>query len=205
MSSHGRHHAGLARSGNKADPTTGPTTDRRSARSRMIAIVTHGGSGDAGASGGDAGLYLAHFATGSGSRAFPKTTAPAPPYHKFPRDLGFMGTLPLTASPAITEASSSAAPPPDDASRAAAGEACDFIPLGVLGQVETDGPALITDPLSAVVGGASSPRSTLPRPGMDERPGVIEIDLADGTRLRVDAFVNERALRRVMAALKAAS
>jgi transposase len=111
----------------------------------------------------------------------------------------------LTASPAITEASSSAAPPPDDASRAAAGEACDFIPLGVLGQVETDGPALITDPLSAVVGGASSPRSTLPRPGMDERPGVIEIDLADGTRLRVDAFVNERALRRVMAALKAAS
>jgi transposase len=40
---------------------------------------------------------------------------------------------------------------------------------------------------------------------MDERPGVIEIDLADGTRLRVDAFVNERALRRVVAALKAAS
>jgi hypothetical protein len=99
MSSHGRHHAGLARSGNKADPTTGPTTDRRSARSRMIAIVTHGGSGDAGASGGDAGLYLAHFATGSGSRAFPKTTAPAPPYHKFPRDLGFMGTLLAGARP----------------------------------------------------------------------------------------------------------
>jgi transposase len=39
---------------------------------------------------------------------------------------------------------------------------------------------------------------------MDERPGVIEIDLADGTRLRVDAFVNERALRRVLAALKPA-
>jgi transposase len=39
---------------------------------------------------------------------------------------------------------------------------------------------------------------------MDEPPGVIEIDLADGTRLRVDAFVNERALRRVLAALKAA-
>jgi transposase len=39
---------------------------------------------------------------------------------------------------------------------------------------------------------------------MAERVGVIEIELADGTRLRVDAFVNERALRRVLAALKAA-
>ena len=33
---------------------------------------------------------------------------------------------------------------------------------------------------------------------MQARPGLIEIDLADGTRLRVDAFVNERALRRVL-------
>ena len=54
-----------------------------------------------------------------------------------------------------------------------------------------------------MVGGTSSRRETLPRPGMDERPGVIEIDLADGVRLRVDAFVNERALRRVLAVLKA--
>lgn len=43
------------------------------------------------------------------------------------------------------------------------------------------------------------------RPGMDERPGVIEIDLTNGVRLRVDAFVNERALRRVLGVLKAAS
>ena len=42
-----------------------------------------------------------------------------------------------------------------------------------------------------MVGDASSHRETLPRPGMDLRPGVIEIDLADGVRLRVDAFVNE--------------
>jgi transposase len=40
---------------------------------------------------------------------------------------------------------------------------------------------------------------------MDERPGTIEIDLVDGTRLRVDAFVNERALRRVLGVLKAHS
>jgi transposase len=40
---------------------------------------------------------------------------------------------------------------------------------------------------------------------MEDRPGVIEIDLTSGTRLRVDAFVNERALRRVLAVLKASS
>ncbi len=40
---------------------------------------------------------------------------------------------------------------------------------------------------------------------MDERPGLIEIDLADGTRLRVDAVVNERALRRVLAVLRASA
>ena len=35
---------------------------------------------------------------------------------------------------------------------------------------------------------------------METRSGLIEIDLADGMRLRVDAFVNERALRRVLSA-----
>ena len=43
------------------------------------------------------------------------------------------------------------------------------------------------------------------RPTLDERAGIIEIDLMNGTRLRVDAFVNERALRRVLSVLKAAS
>jgi hypothetical protein len=43
------------------------------------------------------------------------------------------------------------------------------------------------------------------RPAMDERPGMIEIDLPGGTRLRVDAFVNERALRRVLSVLQALS
>ena len=82
-------------------------------------------------------------------------------------------------------------------------EHCEFIPIGVVGRVEDEEPALIAGPSSTVVGDASSRRETLPRPGMDERPGVIEIDLADGVRLRVDAFVNERALRRVLAVLKA--
>ena len=85
----------------------------------------------------------------------------------------------------------------------AAAEHCEFIPIGVIGRSEDEEPALGASPSSTVVGGTSSRRETLPRPGMDERPGVIEIDLADGVRLRVDAFVNERALRRVLAVLKA--
>jgi transposase len=85
----------------------------------------------------------------------------------------------------------------------AAAEHCEFIPIGVIGGAEDEEPALVARSSSTVVGGASARRETLPRPGMDERPGVIEIDLADGVRLRVDAFVNERALRRVLAVLKA--
>ncbi len=38
-----------------------------------------------------------------------------------------------------------------------------------------------------------------------ERAGLIEINLNCGTRLRVDAFVDERALRRVLVAMKASS
>jgi transposase len=83
-----------------------------------------------------------------------------------------------------------------------AAEHCEFMPIGVIGRAEDEDPALVAGPSSAVVGGTPSRRETLPRPGMDERPGVIEIDLADGVRLRVDAFVNERALRRVLAVLK---
>jgi transposase len=79
----------------------------------------------------------------------------------------------------------------------------EFIPVGIVGRREDSEPALAVSSSSDVV--ASSPRTTLPRPGMDERPGVIEIDLADGVRLRVDAFVNERALRRVLAVLKVTS
>jgi transposase len=38
---------------------------------------------------------------------------------------------------------------------------------------------------------------------LDQPPGVIEIDLPEeGVRVRVDAFVNERALGRVLRALR---
>jgi len=84
-------------------------------------------------------------------------------------------------------------------------QACAFIPIGVLGSAEDGASALAVGSSSVVAGGASSRRATLPRAGLEERSGVIEIDLADGVRLRVDAFVNERALRRVLAVLKVAS
>ena len=84
-----------------------------------------------------------------------------------------------------------------------AAEHCEFMPIGVIGRAEDEDVALVAGSSSAVVDGTSSCRETLPRPGMDERPGVIEIDMADGVRLRVDAFVNERALRRVPAVLNA--
>jgi len=80
-----------------------------------------------------------------------------------------------------------------------------FISLGVFGRTEGEGPALIAAP-KPVAGADPHPAGRTPaRPGVEERPGAIEIDLADGTRLRVDAFVNERSLRRVLTALKASS
>jgi transposase len=102
----------------------------------------------------------------------------------------------------VAEGSASTAHAPADAQPAAT-EACEFIPIGVFERLEDGKPAPAVGLLPAVVSGASSRRP--PRPGLDKRAGVIEIDLADGVRLRVDAFVNERALRRVLTVLKVAS
>lgn len=108
------------------------------------------------------------------------------------------------SSAAAAKVSASAARAQGDA-RPGAAEACEFIPIGVLGRAEDGASALAVGSSPAVVSETSSRRTSLPRPGMEERPGVIEIDLADGVRLRVDAFVNERALRRVLAVLKVTS
>ena len=51
---------------------------------------------------------------------------------------------------------------------------------------------------------ASTDRSRLPtRFALEERAGIIEIDLACGSRVRVDAHVNDRALARVLRILRA--
>ncbi|GAC1348616.1 MAG: hypothetical protein NVSMB18_37240 [Acetobacteraceae bacterium] len=88
--------------------------------------------------------------------------------------------------------------------RTPAGHPLEFMPIGVFGRAEDEGPALVTGPPVGAAPPASGP-PTAPRLAMEARPGLIEIDLADGTRLRVDAFVNERALRRVLAVLKASA
>jgi transposase len=85
------------------------------------------------------------------------------------------------------------------------GSSPEFMPIGTVAREHGGAPAEINgDPTLAVASGHSG-RASMARPGMDERPGAIEIDLANGVRLRVDAFVNERALRRVLAVLKTAS
>jgi transposase len=73
-----------------------------------------------------------------------------------------------------------------------------LIPIGVFTHAPDGGPALIA-------GGAQqlpSPTARV-RANVEGRSGLIEIDPADGTRLRVDGFVNERALRHVLSALRA--
>ena len=77
-----------------------------------------------------------------------------------------------------------------------------FIPIGVFACAPDGGPALIAGPAAATP--PLRPAAEV-RAEVDKRVGLIEIDLADGTRLRVDAFVNQRALQRVLMVLKAIS
>ena len=83
----------------------------------------------------------------------------------------------------------------------------EFIPIGVFGTCNDEGPAITMPALRPL---DTTPAESLPQPRaerstrtpmLEERPGVIEIDLPGGARVRVDAFVNERALRRVLSAL----
>lgn len=83
-------------------------------------------------------------------------------------------------------------------------EDADFVPIGVFARAEDEGPAVMAEASPLPAARLPSRDASALCPKMAERVGVIEIELADGTRLLVDAFVNERALRRVLAALKAA-
>ena len=83
------------------------------------------------------------------------------------------------------------------AALARAPEAVEFVPLGVFGRATDEGPAMLAAP-------ADAPPERSRRVGltMDERVGMIELALPSGARVRVDAFVNEKALRRVLRAIK---
>ena len=88
----------------------------------------------------------------------------------------------------------------------------DFIPIGVFARAPDGGsglraaaPSVIAPEPAPQPSARSAARAIAPaRAEMEARPGLIEIDLTCGTRLRVDAFVNEKALQRVLAALNKA-
>ena len=71
-------------------------------------------------------------------------------------------------------------------------EPVEFVSIGVIGQSGDDEPAMLAAP------GPPAPPAT----HREDRVGLIEIDLPSGARLRVDAFVNEKALSRVLRAMK---
>ena len=78
-----------------------------------------------------------------------------------------------------------------------------FVPVGMFGGAADGGSALVASSTAPTTGVRPSPGGVAPvRPAMEKRPGVIAIELLDGTRLHVDALVDEGALRRVVAALR---
>jgi transposase len=72
--------------------------------------------------------------------------------------------------------------------------ACEFVPIGVFAEVEREAPAAAHDD------GRRPDATTMPA----ARSSLIEIDLVSGSRLRVDSSVDERALGRVLRALRQA-
>jgi transposase len=74
--------------------------------------------------------------------------------------------------------------------------AADFVQLGVV----TDASGQ-TQPLPRTAGAIGPRGSGL---ALAERAGVIEIDPPQGVRVRIDSGVNEKALRRVLSALRGA-
>ena len=77
------------------------------------------------------------------------------------------------------------------------GEPAEFVPIGVFDRPGYEEPAMLAPP--------SPGQSPNTRTCREDRAGMIEIDLPSGVRLRVDAFVNEKALRRVLQAMKGAT
>ena len=93
-----------------------------------------------------------------------------------------------------------------------ASEPLQFIPYGVVADAVSPEPVMALAPTAPVERKSSAPareatpaRDDLIRPHPGSRPGGIDIDLANGVRLSVDSYVNEKALARVLRALREAS
>ena len=87
----------------------------------------------------------------------------------------------------------------------ATAEAPEFVPIGMVGRTGDGGPALLARMPGSEdrIRGHGWPEGEDRRAlGVEARAGVIENDLPDGARVRVDAFVDARALTRVLSALK---
>lgn len=77
-----------------------------------------------------------------------------------------------------------------------ADEASDFLPIGIVGSGHDGRPMLVAPSLETEADG------TRPAEPATVRNGLMEIDLPEGVRIRADATVDERALGRVLSALK---
>jgi transposase len=73
-------------------------------------------------------------------------------------------------------------------------EPVEFVRVGIIGRATGEEPALLPAPEQAAPSGGHRPSQV----------GTIEIDLPNGARIRVGADVNEKALRRVLQAMKGA-
>nr|WP_255326011.1 transposase [Sphingobium sp. 15-1] len=88
-----------------------------------------------------------------------------------------------------------------------ASEPLQFIPYGMVSDSPPPEPSMAPTPASlerspANPSSSAGPMEDLVRPHPGARPGGIDIDLPSGIRLSVDSYVNERALARVLRALR---
>jgi len=80
-----------------------------------------------------------------------------------------------------------------------------LLPVGTIVQGSDGQLALAPPPPTPATEVTQPTLNTAAHPVPGERTGLIEIDLTCGTRLRVDALVDEHALRRVLSVVKASS
>jgi transposase len=81
------------------------------------------------------------------------------------------------------------------ASAVGAPEAMEFMPIGVFGGVGNQGPVMLAPP---------EPERVQQPQASEGGAGTIEIALPNGTRICVDTSVNEKALSRVLRAMRVA-
>jgi hypothetical protein len=74
--------------------------------------------------------------------------------------------------------------------------------MGMIGGTEDDRAQPRLAPPRAIENDSDDPPPRTAKPTEADRGGMIEIELTNGSRIRVGGFVNERTLCRVLRALK---